>query len=405
MALFFRGSGGGGQTRASNLAQLVDEATGGRRSGGRSVNWSNALAIPAVWAAVRLRANVVSSLPASVYRDRGGVPERVGPLASPSADLDLGGWLHAGQVALDLRGNNFGRILARDPRSYLPTQVELVHPDTVRVRVDRDGFVKYKFPGKGPELEAHEVWHERQNEMPGSVVGMSPISAAARALGITLAAEDYGGQFFDEALTPSALLTTDGAIDEDGAKIVKRRVVDSQNGREPLVLGGAWKYQTLSISPTDALLLEVLKFGGEQAAQLFDVPGEMIGAPPSGSSVTYANREQRAQDLLAFRLGPMIARRERALSQLTVRGQYVKLNVSALLRTDLASRMKAYDVGLKIGAYAHDEVRALEDRPPLTPEQVATLKDYGLLGADTNPATGSEPAAGATENTPQGVPA
>jgi HK97 family phage portal protein len=403
VALFFRGAPGD-QQRATNLPQLIDEATGGRRGvGNRPVGWSNALAIPAVWAAVRLRANVVASLPASVYRDRGGLPERVGPLPSPSADLDLDGWLHAGQVALDLRGNNYGRILARDPRTYLPTQIELVHPDSVQVRVDRDGFVEYKFGGK--KVDALDVWHERQNEVPGSVTGLSPITAAATALGVTLAAEEYGAAFFGEALTPSALLASDAPIDEDGAKIVKRRVRETQQGREPLVLGGNWKYTTLSISPTDALLLEVLKFGAEQAAQLFDVPGEMIGAPPSGSSVTYANREQRAQDLLAFRLGPMIARRERALSRLTVRGQYVKLNTAALLRTDLASRMKAYETGLKIGVYAHDETRALEDRPPLTDEQVATLKDYGLLGAKTQPATDGEPAAGATENAPQGVPA
>jgi HK97 family phage portal protein len=353
-----------------------------------------------VWAAVRLRANIVGSLPAYVYRDRGGIPERIGPLTSPSVDFDLGSWLHAGQVALDLRGNNFGKIMARDPRTYLPTQIELVHPDTVQVTVDRDGAVGYKFAGK--PVDGFDVWHERQNETPGSIVGQSPIAAAARALGITLAAEDYGGSFYSDALTPSALLSSDAPIDEDAAKIVKRRVRATQQGREPLVLGGNWKYQQLAVNPAEAMFLEVMRYGREEVALLFDVPGEMINAPAQGSSVTYANREQRAQDLLAFRLGPAIARRERALSRLTVRGQYVKLNTAALLRTDLASRMKAYDQGLKIGVYAHDEARALEDLPPLTAEQIATLKDFGLLGAKTTPAGDGEPAA-TTTGTPLGA--
>jgi HK97 family phage portal protein len=410
VALFFRGSGGAGEARASNLPQLIDEATGGRRGlGGGSVGWSGALAIPAVWGAVRLRANVIGSLPVGVYRDRDGLPERItgaavpGVLSQPSADFDMISWLHASQLSLDLRGNAFGKIVARHPVNYLPTQVELVHPDTVTVTTDkRSGEVEYRFGGK--RVENFDVWHERQNEVPGSVVGMSPITAAAAALGIIRAAENYGGQFFDEALTPSALLSSDAPIDEDGAKIVKRRVRQTQSGREPLVLGGNWKYQTLSISPTDALLLDVMRYGREDVALLFDVPGEWIGAPAQGSSVTYANREQRAQDLLAFRLGPAIARRERALSRLTVRGQYVKLNTSSLLRTDLAGRMAAYDKGLKLGVYAHDEVRALEERPPLTAEQVAQLKEFGLLGAKTAPAEG-EPAAGADNTTPQGVPA
>jgi HK97 family phage portal protein len=408
VALFFRGGGShSGQARATNLPQLIDEATGGRRGAGGSsmpVGWSGALAIPAVWGAVRLRANIIASLPVGVYRDRDGIPtqmRRPGVLEQPSADFGMTSWLHASQIALDLRGNNFGRIVARDPVTYLPTQVELVHPDTVTVRTATDGTVEYRFAGR--VQDPFDVWHERQNEVPGSVVGMSPITAAAAALGIIRAAENYGGQFFDEALTPSALLSSDAPIDEDAAKIVKARVRATQAGREPLVLGGNWKYDTLSISPTDALLLDVMRYGREDVALLFDVPGEMINAPAQGSSVTYANREQRAQDLLAFRLGPAIRRREEALSRLTVRGQYVKLNTASLLRTDLAGRMAAYDKGLKLGVYAHDEVRALEERPPLTPEQVATLQTFGLLGAKTTPTVtvDGEPAADADATTTQ----
>jgi len=404
VALFFtRARDGGDQARAGNLAETLDAATGGRRGiSGARVGWGGALSIPAVWSAVRLRANLIGSMPVGVYRDRDGIPERVGPLSSPSADFDLGGWLHAGQVALDLRGNNYGRILARHPTTYLPTQVELVHPDSVGVRTLKSGTIEYTFGGK--PVDPFDVWHERQNEVPGSVVGMSPIAAAARALGVNLSAADYGGAFYDDALTPSALLSSDGPIDEAAARIVKARVRATQQGREPLVLGGNWKYSQLSVNPAEALFLEVMRYGREDVALLFDMPGEMIGAPAQGSSVTYANREQRAQDLLAFRLGPAIARRERALSRLTVRGQYVKLNVSSLLRTDLASRMKAYDTGLKIGAYAMDEVRALEERPPLTAEQLAALKDAGLLGAKTTPTLDGAPA-GATEDTTQGVPA
>ena len=393
MALFWnRGGGSPSQQRATNLNAVIDEATGGRRgiAGGRAVGWSGALSIPAVWSAVRLRANIIASLPVGVYRDGpDGLPQRIdgsdvpNVLMRPSAQFDMVSWLHASQLSLGLRGNAYGRIVARHPRTFLPTQIELVHPDEVGVRTLRDGSIEYRFAGQ--RVDTFDVWHERQNETPGSVVGMSPVTAAAHALGVTLNAEDYGGSYFTDALTPSALLSSDAPIDEEQAKIVKARVRATQDGREPLVLGGNWSYKPLSISPQDALLLEVLRYGREDAALLFDVPGEFINAPAQGSSVTYANREQRAQDLLAFRLGPAIARRERALSRLTVRGQYVKLNTAALLRGDLAGRMAAYDKGLRLGVYAHDEVRALEERPPLTDEQVATLQAFGLLGSTPVP--------------------
>jgi HK97 family phage portal protein len=398
VAVFFRGSNAPSQQRATNLTQLIDEASGGRRGiGGRSsraVGWAGALSIPAVWAAVRLRANVIASLPVGVYRDNpDGTTRRVtgssvpSVLSQPSAQFDIVSWLHASQVSLDLRGNAYGRILARDPRTYLPTQVELVHPDDVTVTTLRDGSIEYRFGGR--PVDSLDVWHERQNEIPGDVVGMSPISAAARSLGINLSAEDYGGGFYDEALTASGLLSSEAPIDETQARIAKARVRASQQGREPLVLGGNWTYRPLTVSPAEAMFLDVLRYGATDVARLFDVPGELIDANTSGSSVTYANREQRVQDLLAFRLGPAIARRERALSRFTVRGQYVKLNTGALLRGDLMTRMNAYNVGVRIGAYSMDEVRALEDRPPLTDEELQDLHDAGLLGSPTPPQYGA----------------
>jgi len=392
VAVFFRGAGGTTAQRATNLPQLLDEATGGRRGvggrAGRAVGWSGALSIPAVWSAVRLRANVIASLPVQVYRDRDGLPQRItgnavpSVLGMPSAAFDMTSWLAASQLSLDLRGNAYGRIVARDEgRTWLPTQIELVHPDDVTVTERRDGTIEYRFAGK--PVDPFEVWHERCNEQPGSVVGMSPITAAAHALGITLRAEDYGGAFYDEAMTASGLLSSEAPIDETQARIAKARVLAAQQGREPLVLGGNWTYKPLSISPTDAAYLEVLARGDVDAARLFDVPGEMIEANTSGSSITYANREQRVQDLLAFRLGPAIARRERALSRLTVRGQYVKLNTASLLRADLTTRYQSYERGLRNGFLALEEVRALEDREPLTDAQLEALHDAGLLGAAT----------------------
>jgi HK97 family phage portal protein len=392
VALFWNRGHGGGQARASNLGALIDEATGGRHGitgARRRVGWSGALSIPAVWSAVRIRANVISSLPVQLYRDRDGLPERItgnavpAVLAQPSAVFDMTDWLAASQLSLDLRGNAYGRILARHPVNNLPTQIELVHPDDVTVRLDRDGFVKYRFAGAGRELDALDVWHERQNTVPGEVVGLSPISAAARALGISVSAEEYGAGFYDEALTPSGLLSSDAPIDEDQAGIVKARVRATQQGREPLVLGGNWTYKPLSISPTDAAYLEVLARSDVDAARLFDVPGELIEANTSGSSITYANREQRVQDLLAFRLGPAIARRQNALTKLTVRGQYVRLNTAALLRGDLMTRYQSYERGLRNGFLSLAEVRALEDRPPLTQAELDQLHDAGLLGAAT----------------------
>jgi hypothetical protein len=53
------------------------------------------------------------------------------------------------------------------------------------------------------------------------------------------------------------------------------------------------------------------------------------------------------------------------------RGYEAKVNLDGFLRSDTMTRMNAYKVGLDVGAYTPEEVRDLEDRPPLTPAQKA----------------------------------
>lgn len=402
MGLFFTSP----RQRSTNLPELIDAA--GRFYGRRgltgspvAVGWSNAQAIPAVLDAVRLRHDLIATMPVQVFRRRAdGRAEEVDPpavLQQPEAASDILGWLAASQKSLDMRGNAYGIIVARDARN-LPTQIELQHPDKVEPRIDRDGLLYFRISGK--RYEVTDVWHERCHDEPGTPIGLSPIGVTARSLGINLAAEQFGADFFRDGAHPTALLTSEAPFkDEADAKVAKRRFMDAvADRREPVVLDGNWKYEALSVNPAEAQFLEVMGYGDVQVARIFNVLPELIGGAAKGSSVTYANREQRALDFLTYRLGPAITRRERALSRLTPRGQFVKLNRGSLLATDVLTRYKSYEIGLKNGFLAMEEPRLLEDRLPLTDGQLDALKDAGLLGKPTSPAPAENaPAATSTE--------
>lgn len=380
---------GGRQARgAVGLSpEMVDAFTARQmRSAGSPVpvGWKQSQAIPAALDAIRLRQELISTMPVQVFRRRNnGTPEEVDPpnvLVQPESGSDIIGWLAGGQKSLDMRGNGYGIIADRD-RNGLPTQIELQHPDTVQCRYDRSGTRYYRVAGK--RYEVRDIWHERSHDEPGSPVGLSPIAACARSLGINIASEQFGSDFFRDGAHPTALLSNEKAdtIDQTTAQVVKSRFMAAVNGnREPVVLGGSWKFEQLSIAPNESQFLETLKFGVNQVARIFNVPAELIGGGADGSSLTYANRVDRALDFLTYRLGPSILRREANLSKLTPRGQYVKLNRSALLAADLLTRLRAYAIGLHTGVYALDEPRLLEDRAPLTDEQIQALKDAGLLG-------------------------
>lgn len=389
MGLF---SGARAQQRSGDLPSSMVEALAagrGRGAGGSPVpvGWSSSQAIPAALDAVRLRHDLLATLPVNVFRQRkDGSTEQIDPpevLQKPAARWDLIPWLAASQKSLDLRGNAYGIIVDRDARGRA-SQIELQHPDTVRPAINRSGELIYRVAGSSTAYQPRDVWHETCNEEPGPVpVGLSPIAACARSLGIQLAAEQFGADFFRDGAHPTAMLTNQKAasIDQSTAAIVKSRFMAAVNGsREPVVLGGDWKFEQLSVAPNESQFLETMRFGVNQTARIFNVPAELIGGGADGSSLTYANRVDRALDFLTYRFGPTIVRREAALNRLVGPGEWVKFNRGALLATDLLTRLKAYEIGLRNGVYALDEPRELEEKPPLTTDELAALKDAGLLG-------------------------
>jgi phage portal protein BeeE len=111
-----------------------------------------------------------------------------------------------------------------------------------------------------------------------------------------------------------------------------------------------------------------------EIARAAGVDPEDLGV--STTSRTYQNSEQRRQDLLDFTFAPYVAAVEQRLSMKDVlpRGYTAKVNFDAFLRGDTKTRMETYAIGAPLGVYLDDEMRELEDRPPLTSAQKAELK-------------------------------
>jgi hypothetical protein len=100
------------------------------------------------------------------------------------------------------------------------------------------------------------------------------------------------------------------------------------------------------------------------------IPPEEIGIAPSGSSLTYANREQRKQDYLQELLFP-IRQLESAWSAWCPPGVSVRFNTDGLLRTNLKERYESYRIAAEIEEIAGEplltvaEMRELENRQPV----------------------------------------
>jgi len=201
---------------------------------GARVTADTALACSAVFASVRAISEDVASLPLFIYQRRADGGKNRAPF-HPLYDL-LHDQPNRWQTAFEfremaqghvlLRGNFFAQIVP-GPRGAVDQLVPL-HPDRVKVEVTDAGDIRYRVRRKdGSEyvLLDDEVFHLRGLSSDG-ILGLSVIALARESIGMTLAAEGYGGRFFNHGASPSGVLSTDQKLTPEAAE---RMAQDWQN--------------------------------------------------------------------------------------------------------------------------------------------------------------------------------
>lgn len=323
----------------------------------------------AVWACARVVADAVSTLPVDLLSGTGSAAVPVEPLPTilqrPSAHLDRVDWLSQVMVALLTTGNAYGIIASRDRLEY-PTQINLVAPGTITAQIDPDTGRKVYRGVNGKTLPEEMVWHRTGLMWPGDVVGLDPVTYFIRTITLGLEAERYGADYYQHGAHPTAVATTDQEVNQVQAEEIKGRIKRAIAGRDLAVLGAGMSLDPWQGSPNDAQLGETIRMNAAMVCAIYGVPPEKIGVSMGdGGSVTYANREQRAQDFLNDAVNPWLTRMERSMSDWFPRGKFVKFNTGGFLKSDLKTRFEAYNIATGGAAWMKpSEARAFENWAP-----------------------------------------
>lgn len=368
-----------------------------RRAGRVHVTNETALRNSAVWACLRLRADLMSSFPIDVYRYVNGIQVEVPKppvLVSPGgSEVGIKEWMYSTEFDLDRGGNCFGIITERtgvigpDGRG-LPGRVDLVELGAVSVR--GNGPTITKFVINGQEYEPWEIWHERQYTVAGCPLGLSPVAFAAWTIEETLSAQQFARDWFAGGAVPLAELKNSAkTIDKDQARIARENFRAAVDSSGLFVHGMDWEYKPIQAVASQSSFLEARQFGAQDIARFFGCPGDLIDVAMSGSSVTYANIGQRNLQFLIMNLGPAVGRREDAFSRKLVSGpRFVKLNTDALLRMDPEARARTIGARITNRTLAPSEARALDNLPPFTEDQLAEFdRLFGSRSVPTQPTT------------------
>lgn len=329
----------------------------------------------AVWACVNLTATIAEIMPLDVFT---GIGRNRKPVAMPSwmSDLDgsghgLSDWLYQYVYSAMLRGNDFGIVLARDPQRGTPTQIVLQHPDDVRTQPGPVLTGKRKWYVSGQEVDSANFWHRRVHPVPGRLMGLSPIELHALTIGLGISSLQFGAQWFRDGAHPSGILSNDelDMKNKSQADTAKQRFLAAVRGtREPVVLGKGWKFAAIQVAPNESQFLETNNYTSAECCNIFGPGFAQVFGYSTGqksSAMTYQNIEQRSLDLLTYAVDPWLTRIEKTLSALLPAPRYVKFNRAALVKSDLLSRYKAYEIALRNAWKTVNEVRDDEDMQPV----------------------------------------
>lgn len=200
------------------------------------------------------------------------------------------------------------------------------------------------------------------------------LTAAARAIRTCLQLDAAAARYAAEPVPPAYFTPAEGA-DPDPTEV--QAALDAwqvaRQARATGYVGSALKLNTIGMTPEQIQLAESRQHAVLEIARAAGIDAEDLGV--STTSRTYFNAEDRRQVFLDFTLGPFVSAIQDRLSMgdVTPRGSYVRFAFEGFLRTDALTRYQSYDLGLKVGALAQDEIRPLEDRPDLTPAQRKAL--------------------------------
>lgn len=364
------------------------------------VTTDDAMRHSAVWSALRVRANLISSLDISCYTtyvdstgDKLKLQVALPPvMVEPSPGIYFPEWMYSSQVDLDRYGNCFG-LIKRSDALNVPQRIDLVPAGDVRVRLAKDGTVSYRIGRR--EYAANEVWHERQYTVAGIPVGLSPISYAAATIQQHKSAQAFSIAWYTNNAVPAGHLKNTGRrMDPAEARLTKDRFKAAmQGGGDVFVTGNDWEFSPIVAESNDQVWLSSMNASDADVARFFDVPADIIGAGAGpGSSITYANITQRFLQLLTVHLGPTLRRRKDAFTHGLLYGpRFAEFDTTQLLAMDPASLSAMLGQQIRDGIRTPNEVRNqyynLPDMVDQAPPSYATvglpaLIEAGVLSPD-----------------------
>lgn len=368
----------------------VQVYTGIFADSGEPITPLTAMQCPTVNACVQAIATELSKLPWNVISQKSGgrqvdIGHPIERLLSVEANPSMSAmtWRELMLTSACLTGNAFS-LIHRGPDGR-PVSLQYLRPDEVQVLKLPSTEVVYQWNGASDSgvgaIPCYNIFHLMWNS-PDGLLGYSPISLARQAIGMALAAEKFGTNYYRNSAKPSGALTTEKDLSSEAIQRMREswdtKMRGVENAGAVAVLEGGLKWQEISLSPSDSQFLESRTFQREEICSIFRVPPSVIGI----GSQSYASAEQANREWVGNCLSTWACRLEQeANRKLLRRDESVKTEISfdALLRADIQTRFSIYSTARQFGFMSVNEIRAELGRAGIGSEGDVFLQPTNMI--------------------------
>jgi HK97 family phage portal protein len=367
------------ETRDSYYAPVF---AGSATAGSFVVNARTAENLSTVLACVQAIASGIASLPARVYRatDKGRIEAPKHPvsrvLAQPNlrqtwpdfCETMLGQALLYGNALAVIEHDGAGRPVALIPVPWANV-VPVLLPSS-RLAFD---VVAYTAPwggsGQPRRYFEDEVFHLKDRSDDGWL-GRSRISRAPDVLGAAIGLQTFSRSIWDNAASPSALVSVPSGISPDGLRrldaFFRDRYAGAANGRRIILVDKDTTWTPVAVSPEDAEVLASRQFTVAEICRLFQVPPPIV---QDYAHNTFTNASQADLWFARHSLMPWARKIEAEFSRSVFsdpNGEFsLEIDFNGLTRGDYATRWAANVAAVGAGILTRDEVREQEGYAPL----------------------------------------
>jgi len=338
---------------------------------GVTVNVDTAMGVPAIWAAVNFIGGTLAGLPLHVYRKTDAGRERV----TEGFGATINTAVNDEMSSFEWRKYMFEQVLTGGRSiTYIERDgsgnVRNLHPvDPNGVLVERkttsQGFPAKTYRYNQRIFKARDIIDLTFMVKANQLDPRGPIATNKDAIGMAIAASQYGAKAFQSGGIPPAVLQgpfqSGAAASRASEDVAAATAKLAKEGRPIMALPLGHELKSVGFSPEQMQLIELQRFSIEQIARIYSLPPIFL---QDLTRSTFTNSEQQDLHFVKHTLKRWIEQAEQEMNlKLFGRGsdQYVEFNVDGLLRGDFKTRMEAHATSIQNGIRTPNEVRDLEN--------------------------------------------